>query len=464
MCRTAWLLTLFFLYVASLAFAAVEPTDYEQLHLEAINYARTAPLAEAARLGIDLNEGPPETFITSDAKQPLAFNAALLQAARLHTLDMLTNNYFSHDSLNGDAPWNRMAAQGYNYSYAGENIAWRGSTGAVSQTYMAIKLHDDLFVDSYVIGRGHRLNILNNNFKEIGIGFACGPYQQSGITYNSCMVTCDFGTALSPRPIVTGVVYDDKDGNGHYGVGEGLSGVEVKSLETGLVATTFASGGYSLPLPSGPHTLTFKHPLLGSVTRTVNLSSQNLKLDIKKTEFPGTGADILTAQQNSSTLLPGQRLVITLGSQPVSLSSGISIHCTYSFRTDRTVYAVVLTPWQALYFMLGNNRLTDSLTALPWNTQVSSPQYLGPPEQELTVKLIDLLWPNDKILNGEYVVLVVITPMSADPLNMQNWLDYEMVRFKAIQGAVACTMDAMQCPDGSYVSRQPPDCKFAPCP
>tara|TARA_R110002095_G_scaffold215233_1_gene208868 strand:- start:335 stop:916 length:582 start_codon:yes stop_codon:yes gene_type:complete len=29
---------------------------------------------------------------------------------------------------------------------------------------------------------------------------------------------------------------------------------------------------------------------------------------------------------------------------------------------------------------------------------------------------------------------------------------------------VMCTMDAKQCPDGSYVSRQAPDCKFSPCP
>jgi hypothetical protein len=27
-----------------------------------------------------------------------------------------------------------------------------------------------------------------------------------------------------------------------------------------------------------------------------------------------------------------------------------------------------------------------------------------------------------------------------------------------------CTMDAMQCPDGSYVGRVPPSCNFAPCP
>lgn len=30
--------------------------------------------------------------------------------------------------------------------------------------------------------------------------------------------------------------------------------------------------------------------------------------------------------------------------------------------------------------------------------------------------------------------------------------------------AIACTMDAKQCPDGSWVARQPPSCQFAPCP
>ena len=29
---------------------------------------------------------------------------------------------------------------------------------------------------------------------------------------------------------------------------------------------------------------------------------------------------------------------------------------------------------------------------------------------------------------------------------------------------VVCTQDAKECPDGSYVARVPPDCKFAPCP
>lgn len=34
----------------------------------------------------------------------------------------------------------------------------------------------------------------------------------------------------------------------------------------------------------------------------------------------------------------------------------------------------------------------------------------------------------------------------------------------APEEGVACTMDAMECPDGSFVGRVPPQCNFAPCP
>lgn len=442
------LILVFVLWIAALSLAGMEPTDYEQLHLEAINYARSAPLAEAARLGIDLNEGPPDTLLSGSPKQPLAFNTALVAAARLHTLDMLTNGYFSHYSMNGDAPWDRMTKQGYSYSYAGENIAWMGSMGPVSPATSVLKLHDNLFVDSGVSGRGHRVNMLSNDYKEIGVGFSCGPYTPSGITYNACMVTCDFGTARSSKPILTGVVYDDKNGNGHYDIGEGIGGVEVKSIEAGVSTTTFASGGYSLPLFAGPHTLIFKHSSLGSVTKSVTIFSENLKMDIKKTDFPVTPVDVISSQQNTSTLLPGQRLVITIGSQPVSVSSGVSIHFSYGFGANQTVYAVVLTPWNVLYFMTGTNLLQEGLA--------SYTQGAG--------RLIDLTWPDMRVLDGEYVILVVVTPAGADPLNMQTWLDYEMVKFTAKQNTVFCTMDVMQCPDGSYVGRQPPDCAFAPCP
>ena len=54
--------------------AGQEPNDYEQYLLELINRGRADPAAEAARYGIDLNEGLSPGTISSDPKQPLAVN------------------------------------------------------------------------------------------------------------------------------------------------------------------------------------------------------------------------------------------------------------------------------------------------------------------------------------------------------------------------------------------------------
>ena len=56
-------------------------TPFEQYMLELINRARADPLAEAARLGVGLNEGLPPGRISPDAKQPLAANDMLNAAA-----------------------------------------------------------------------------------------------------------------------------------------------------------------------------------------------------------------------------------------------------------------------------------------------------------------------------------------------------------------------------------------------
>src|SRR4051812_36432660 len=62
--------------------AVVYPTANEQLMVELINRARANPAVEAARLGIDLNEGLSAGTISTAAKQPLAINPNLTDGAR----------------------------------------------------------------------------------------------------------------------------------------------------------------------------------------------------------------------------------------------------------------------------------------------------------------------------------------------------------------------------------------------
>ncbi|WP_017307200.1 CAP domain-containing protein [Spirulina subsalsa] len=81
----------------------------------------------------------------------------LTQAAQNHAEDMAQNNYFSHTGLNGSSVGDRARAVGYNWNYVGENIA-RGHRSATS------------VMEGWMNSQGHRENILNPNYTEIGFG------------------------------------------------------------------------------------------------------------------------------------------------------------------------------------------------------------------------------------------------------------------------------------------------------
>ena len=92
----------------------------------------------------------------------LTLSSQLTKSARVHATDMATNGYFSHTGLNGSTPWDRAKANGYTYSFIGENIAAGSPTpeGTINQ---------------WMNSPGHRRNILNPNFREIGFGYANAP-------------------------------------------------------------------------------------------------------------------------------------------------------------------------------------------------------------------------------------------------------------------------------------------------
>jgi uncharacterized protein YkwD len=99
---------------------------------------------------------------------PLGTNNKLTSAGRVHSKDMACNGFFDHTSPTTGTPFNRIAAQGYSYSWAGENIAAGYSTAAA-------------VVSGWMDSSGHRANILHANYTEIGVGYASldgSPYGQ----------------------------------------------------------------------------------------------------------------------------------------------------------------------------------------------------------------------------------------------------------------------------------------------
>jgi hypothetical protein len=81
-----------------------EPTGREILMWALTNRAKLDPAGEAARYGIDLNEGPVTDFngnvftITTQSKQPLARNSALFAVTDQHSADMRNANMLFHNA------------------------------------------------------------------------------------------------------------------------------------------------------------------------------------------------------------------------------------------------------------------------------------------------------------------------------------------------------------------------------
>jgi len=90
---------------------------------------------------------------------PLVANANLSRIARLKSQDMINKRYFSHYSPTYGSPFEMMQAFGIKFYSAGENIAMGQTTAS-------------LVMNSWMNSTGHKANILNVNFKEIGVGVA----------------------------------------------------------------------------------------------------------------------------------------------------------------------------------------------------------------------------------------------------------------------------------------------------
>ncbi|MDQ3440372.1 MAG: CAP domain-containing protein [Planctomycetota bacterium] len=268
------------------------PSAQEQLLVEMINRGRADPAAEAARYGIDLNEGvdPGETIYESP-KQPLAINLNLTYAAKEHSFWMVDNDEFSHTGEGGKTYHQRMTASGYPFTgtwTSGENIAYRGSTKSVDATAFTAQLHADLFIDKNYPNRGHRVNQMNGKYREIGAGVFQGVFTSGASNFNAVMATEDFASS-GTNVFLTGVAYTDaKVNDDFYTVGEGVGAYTITAVRSGDNATfstmTWESGGYSLALPPGTYTVSGGNgnTLGGPVTHnSVVIGADNVKRDFR---------------------------------------------------------------------------------------------------------------------------------------------------------------------------------------
>ncbi|UEM24569.1 CAP domain-containing protein (plasmid) [Skermanella mucosa] len=139
------------------------PTELETYFLQLVN-------ADRAKAGV----------------AALVFDGELIDSARTHSQWMDATDSFSHTGAGGSSPGNRMAAAGYDARGWGENIAYIGGSRAeVLDKADVDQLHTNLMNSP-----GHRANLLNANYREIGIGLDQGDING----YKAVFVTQNFGT------------------------------------------------------------------------------------------------------------------------------------------------------------------------------------------------------------------------------------------------------------------------------
>jgi uncharacterized protein YkwD len=169
-------------FIAVLSAVAVSAADPVAAQAEGGGYVKKCGGGQ-----IFLNEKEKETFALhnqirrDNGIRALCVHSILQKAARAHSKDMIERDYFSHDTKGrNEAFFERLKRYGYNYRKVGKNIAYGSGSYGEPRSIM----------EAWMNSLDHRRNILNNEFKQIGVGTHTGTWQgHSDVT----MYTADFG-------------------------------------------------------------------------------------------------------------------------------------------------------------------------------------------------------------------------------------------------------------------------------
>jgi hypothetical protein len=117
----------------------------------------------------------------------LQLDPLLTRAAQLKAEDMAARGYFAHETPDGRTPWDWIEHAGYEFLAAAENLAVGYPTDAE-------------LISAWMGSEGHRHNLLNQNYTDVGIGVARGNYKGQ----DSLFVVQMFGKPRTTRD--TGVL------------------------------------------------------------------------------------------------------------------------------------------------------------------------------------------------------------------------------------------------------------------
>ncbi len=113
----------------------------------------------------------------------LTVNPLLTRAAEAHSLDMAQRKFFEHRNPDGVEAEARIVQSGYPPLHIGENLAW-------GETYLSTPAS---VMKHWMESPGHKANILQGAYREIGIGLAYQAPEPQDEPVPAAIYTTDFG-------------------------------------------------------------------------------------------------------------------------------------------------------------------------------------------------------------------------------------------------------------------------------
>ena len=151
----------------------------------------------------------------------LVLNERLNGAAQKKAQDMVTRNYWSHKTPEGNDPWNFIVKESYSYKKAGENLAYGFSDNSG-------------VINGWMNSPSHRTNLLDKDFSEVGFGIAdSNNFNSSG---PSTVVVAMYAKPLAINEATNG----SNDGNAHI-LGDGMT-VSTAAIFTGSHWSVYVVG------------------------------------------------------------------------------------------------------------------------------------------------------------------------------------------------------------------------------
>ncbi len=127
---------------------------------------------------------------TANGVAALTANSTLNAAAQAKAQHMLNNDYWAHNAPDGTTWFSFIVAQGYSYQTAGENLALTSSPGGSASDV----------VTGWMNSPGHRANLLNSAFTEVGHGVVFAPTGVGEHEFASYLVVAMYALPNTPTP------------------------------------------------------------------------------------------------------------------------------------------------------------------------------------------------------------------------------------------------------------------------